>query len=101
MKINGTEKRHAITTIKVSRRVIVHIIENGQRGESVDETLRRLLRVGGNGQKKPKEIPDYSIVKISRALMNRIMRNAREGEMRDETLCRLLGIPLDAATSKN
>lgn len=84
------------TTIKVSRRVIQFIEDKATQDESIDETLRRLLKMSGNGHPKPKgPLPMTTTIKVSREVMKRIKSKAKVKESRDMTLGRLLGVEPD------
>lgn len=81
------------TTIKVSRRVMKHIEASALHDESVDETLRRLLKLATNGQPKPQgPLPMTTTIKVSKIVMGHIRDRAKAKESRDMTLGRLLGI---------
>lgn len=81
------------TTIKVSRRVMTYIENNSHSDESVDEALRRLLKLSGNGQPKPQgPLPMTTTIKVSKTVMGHIRKNAKIKESRDMTLGRLLGV---------
>lgn len=87
-----SSKASSSTTVKISRRVEVHIQRKAEPGESVDHTLRRLLGMKVRPVVK-KANSDTTIVKISRSVMAHIERRSRIGESRDLTLRRLLGFP--------
>lgn len=81
------------TTIKVSRRVMQFIEEHAGGDESVDGTLRRLLKLEHNGQlKPPAPIPMTTTIKVSKSVMKFIRKKAKVKESRDMTLGRLLGV---------
>jgi len=81
------------TTIKVSRRVMKHIEASALHDESVDETLRRLLKLATNGHPKPQgPLPMTTTIKVSKIVMGHIRDRAKAKESRDMTLGRLLGI---------
>lgn len=81
------------TTIKVSRRVMKYIEANSNQDESVDETLRRLLKLATNGHPKPQgPLPMTTTIKVSNTVMGHIRDKAKAKESRDMTLGRLLGI---------
>jgi hypothetical protein len=84
---------NAITTIKISRRASIFIERHAEPGESVDDTLQRLLKLHKNGHKKPDELPPLAkTIKISRIVMNHILDEALPKESRGVTLERLLGL---------
>jgi len=81
------------TTIKVSRRVMKHIETNALPDESVDETLRRLLKLATTGHPKPQgPLPMTTTIKVSKVVMSHIRDSAKDKESRDMTLGRLLGV---------
>lgn len=81
------------TTIKVSRRVMKFIEDHANPDESVDGTLRRLLKLQQNGQQKPPgPIPMTTTIKVSKSVMKFIRTKAQVKESRDMTLGRLLGV---------
>lgn len=79
------------TTIKVSGRIIRFLNGKAWPEESTDETLRRLLKISGNGNTRPAPISDRCI-KVSRIVMNHVVKAAKKKESRNETLERLLGM---------
>lgn len=84
------------TTIKVSRRVMRHIETSSKPSESIDETLKRLLKLISEDHAKPVVPPPLTTtIKVSRMVMNHIIKKSRVEESRDHTLSRLLGIPRD------
>lgn len=84
------------TTIKVSRRVMKYIEANSMPDESVDETLRRLLKLATNGHPKPQgPLPMTTTIKVSKTVMSHIRDSAKIKESRDMTLGRLLGVEAD------
>lgn len=85
------------TTIRVSRRIMRHIEENAYPDESVDDTLKRLLKLGKNGSAShgPKSPPLMRTIKISKPILELIIKRAKPKEPRDHTLSRLLGIEKD------
>lgn len=84
------------TTIKVSRRVMKHIEASALPDESVDETLRRLLKLATNGHPKPQgPLPMTTTIKVSKVVMSHIRDSAKLKESRDMTLGRLLGVEPD------
>lgn len=77
----------------VSRRVIVHIQKASEDSESMDDTIRRLLDLSKNpNRKNGKPTPIASTIKISQDVMSEIVKKAKAGESRDATLSRLLGV---------
>ncbi len=94
VKRNSREVRiPTTTTIKVSRRVMKHIENNALPDESVDETLRRLLKLATTGHPKPQgPLPMTTTIKVSKTVMAHIRDSAKEKESRDMTLGRLLGV---------
>lgn len=89
-------KSPTTTTIKVSRRVMKYIEANASQDESVDETLRRLLKLATNGQPKPQgPLPMTTTIKVSSTVMGHIRDKAKAKESRDMTLGRLLGIEME------
>lgn len=90
------------TTIKVSRRVMKHIETNALHDESVDETLRRLLKLATNGHPKPQgPLPMTTTIKVSTIVMGHIKESAKAKESRDMTLGRLLGIEAEDGNVPN
>ena len=90
------EARPTTTTIKVSRRVMKHIESSARQDESVDETLRRLLKLGGLEAPKPEgPLPMTTTIKVSKTVMSHIKKAAKTAESRDMTLGRLLGVPAE------
>lgn len=84
------------TTLKVCRRLISHIQTESSQEESVDDTLRRLLKLAGSDGRKGSALPPLTTtIKISREVMDHIKDKAKLGESRDATLSRLLGVPED------
>lgn len=84
------------TTIKVSRRVMKYIEANSQEDESIDETLRRLLKLATNGHPKPQgPLPMTTTIKVSKTVMSHIRKSAKVKESRDMTLGRLLGVEVE------
>jgi len=72
-----------------------HIDANASPDESVDETLRRLLGLGG-AESKPAEVPPpTTTIKVSDIVMKHIKIEAKRKESRDQTLSRLLKIDQD------
>jgi len=94
VKTNKKEVRvPTTTTIKVSRRVMKHIETKSLPDESVDETLRRLLKLATTGTPKPQgPLPMTTTIKVSKVVMAHIRDSAKEKESRDMTLGRLLGV---------
>lgn len=89
-------KSPTTTTIKVSRRVMKYIETNALQDESVDETLRRLLKLATNGQPKAQgPLPMTTTIKVSNTVMGHIREKAKAKESRDMTLGRLLGVELE------
>lgn len=89
-----SKKNSKKTTLKVCRRLISHIQTESGQEESVDDTLRRLLNLGENEDKRGSTPPALTTtIKISREVMDHIKDKSKEGESRDATLCRLLGVP--------
>lgn len=88
------------TTIKVSRRVIRHIETHGKPSESIDQTLKRLLKLVTDELKPPVPPPLTTTIKVSRLLMNYIIKQSKETESRDHTISRLLGIEQDDGNIK-
>lgn len=81
------------TTIKVSRRVMKFIEDHAQSDESVDDTLRRLLKLASVVEPKPPgPIPMTTTIKVSKSVMKFIRKSAKIKESRDMTLGRLLGV---------
>lgn len=81
------------TTIKVSRRLMRHIEKQSKPGESVDDTLKRLLKL----IKETRQIispppPLTTTIKVSRLVMDHIQDKAEPQESRDQTLSRLLHV---------
>lgn len=86
-------KNPTTTTIKVSRRVMKYIEASALQDESVDETLRRLLKLATNGHPKPQgPLPMTTTIKVSNTVMGHIRDSAKAKESRDMTLGRLLGV---------
>ena len=84
------------TTIKVSRRLMRHIEGAAKPGESVDETLKRLLKlIRETKQKVTFPPPLTTTIKVSRMVMDYIQDEAKPGESRDHTLSRLLHVEQD------
>lgn len=88
------------TTIKVSRRVIRHIEVHGKPSESIDETLKRLLKLVTDEPKVLPPPPLTTTIKVSRMVMNFIIKQSKETESRDHTISRLLGIEQDDGNIK-
>jgi negative regulator of replication initiation len=88
----ASSKASSATTVKISRPVEKYIQKHSGPGESVDYTLRKLLKMKVPPVVK-KVNSDTTIVKISRGVMDHIERKSRIGESRDITLRRLLGFP--------
>lgn len=85
-----------MTTMKVSRRVIQRIEEISTSDESVDQTIRRFLKIGNNHQAKPKgPLSATTTIKVSRQTMKHIKREAKPKESREMTLGRLIGVAPD------
>jgi hypothetical protein len=73
-----------------------HIETASKPSESVDETLRRLLKLISEADQKPVPPPPLTTtIKVSRLVMNHIIKQSKKEESRDHTLCRLLGIEQD------
>lgn len=83
--------KKTVTTIKVSGKVIQFIESKSASGESIDETIRRLLRLSHNGE-LPQRIMEARTIKISRETMDFLLKKAKPKESRDVTLSRLLGL---------
>lgn len=84
------------TTIKITKRLMRHIETKSQTEESVDATLRRLLRLKKNGEQRARRnFSNMMLIKVSRVVMDHIVRKSRPKESRDQTLGRLLGVPGD------
>lgn len=85
-----------MTTMKVSRRVMQTIDEKSTPDESVDQALRRILKIGNSQKVKPKgPLPPTTTIKVSREVMKRIKKEAKPKESREMTLGRLLGVDAD------
>jgi hypothetical protein len=89
-----------MTTIRVSWRIMRFIAARALPDESVDSTLRRLLRIDGVRAVPRRPDPVTATIKISRAIMDRIVKESRSRESRDETLSRLLRIAHDDGNAR-
>jgi hypothetical protein len=89
--------KQAATTIRVSRRIMHHIEENAHPEESVNDTLKRLLKIGKNGSAwgGPKAPPLMRTIKVEKDILDLIIKRAKPKEPRDHTLSRLLGLAKD------
>jgi ribosomal protein S10 len=73
-----------------------HIETHSKADESIDETLKRLLKlVTENKSGPPAPPPLTTTIKVSRMVMNHIIKQSKTEESRDRTLSRLLGIEQD------
>lgn len=102
VKTKKNDRVTTTTTIKVSRRVMKHIEASALPDESVDETLRRLLKLATNGQPKPQgPLPMTTTIKVSKTVMSHIRDSAKIKESRDMTLGRLLGVEAEDGNLPN
>lgn len=83
------------TTMKVSRRVISEVEKKSRPSESIDDTLKRLLKLVVDKPRDKEPLPLATTIKVSRMVMDYIQEEAKENESRDNTLSRLLGIKQD------
>lgn len=85
------------TTIRVSRRIMRHIESNSRPEESVNDTIKRLLKISRNGSPaaQPKARPLMVTVKVEKCVLDKIVDEAKPKEPRVHTLSRLLGLSQD------
>lgn len=101
MAAKTAKAKKQTTTIKVSRKVMRHIESVSKPSESVDDTLRRMLKLISEEDQKPVLPPPLTTtIKVSRMVMNHIIKQSKKEESRDHTLCRLLGIEQDDGNVK-
>jgi ribosomal protein S21 len=94
---NGAQK--ATVTVKISRTIRDYITERTIQDESIDRTLRRLLKltipVGTFSQRSPRETcdkpPETTTIKVTKEVRDYIVGEAHWNESIDQTLRRLLG----------
>lgn len=76
------------TTAKFSRDLLNAIDDRARRGESKDNTLRRLL-IGEEPRPRKSADAPIVVVKLSRSVRNFIRRHSRPRESVDDTVRRL------------
>jgi hypothetical protein len=89
------------TTIKVSRKTMRYIEANSKPWESVDDFLKRDLKLVKVDTAKPFPPPSLTTtIKVSRTVMDHIIESSKPDESRDRTLSRLLKIEQDDGNVK-
>lgn len=89
------------TTIKVSRRLMRHIEAQADPEESIDDTLKRLLKLVPAPKERPYRPPPLTTtIKVSRMVMDYIEKESKKAESRDHTLSRLLKVERDNGNIK-
>lgn len=85
-----------MTTMKISRHLMQNIEEKSNHDESVDQTIKRVLKIGSKGKLKPKgPLPPTTTIKVSRETMEYIKERTKPKESREMTLARLFGVTPD------
>lgn len=78
-----------------------HIETSSKDHESVDETIKRVLKLVTETKSGPPPPPPLTTtIKVSRMVMNFIKEEANPEESRDQTLARLFGIEQDDGNVK-